>query len=72
MEEIKEVNKTNTEPEKDTRLELLKETIKAALAEINLILVKYKLEFAVIHKLAINPELKQEEIVHEIVLKPTK
>ena len=72
MEEVI-VNKTNTELEKvDAGVELLKEVIKTASAEINLVLVKHKLEIAVAHKLVVNPDLRQEEIAHEIVLRPAK
>ena len=75
MEEVI-VNKTNTELEKEVKLdpalELLREVIKTASAEINLVLVKHKLEIAVAHKLVVNPDLKQEEIAHEIVLRPAK
>ena len=75
MEEVI-VNKTNTELEKDVKvdagIELLREVIKTASAEINLVLVKHKLEIAVAHKLVVNPDLKQEEIAHEIVLRPAK
>jgi len=60
------VNETNTE------VELIKEKIKLASAEINLILVKHKLEFVVVHKFVVNPELKQEEIAHDIILRPVK
>ena len=68
-------NEQETKSEQDPRVieaELLKETVKVASAEINLILVKHKLEFVVVHKLIVNPELKQEEIAHDIVLRPAK
>ena len=65
MEEVK-VKETNTE------LELLQEKIKVASAEINSVLTKHQLEFVVIHKLSVNPELKQEEILHDIVMRPKK
>ena len=65
------VNKTNTES-LNAELETIKENIKIASAEINLILAKNKLEFAVAHKISVNADLKQEEIAHEIVIRPTK
>jgi len=78
MKETK-VNKINTELETkgkvneiNTDIELLKSKIKSASEEINLVLAKYRLEFVVAHKLIVNQELKQEEIAHDIVLRPTK
>ena len=70
MEEIKneelKVNEINTE------IEQLREKIKVASEELNSVLVKHKLEFVVVHKLSVNQELKQEEILHDIVLRPRK
>lgn len=70
MEEIKVDAKEEVKGDAD--FELLKSTIQAASSEINLVLTKHKLEFVVVHKLVMNPELKQEEIAHDIVLRPMR
>ena len=50
----------------------LQKKIQDASSEINSVLVKYQIEFIVVHKMSVNSDLKQEEIVHEIVLRPRK
>lgn len=51
------------------QLELV-EKIKNCSSEINGILVKYELQFQVTHKIVIDPDLKREDIAHDIVLRP--
>lgn len=53
-------------------VEVIQKKINDASSEINAILVKYGIEFVVVHKMTTNADLKQEEIVHEIVMRPRK
>jgi len=47
----------------------LQEKVQSAAKEVNEVLEKYGLEFQVTHKIVVNPDLKQEEIFHDILLR---
>ena len=50
----------------------LLERVQKTAAEVNDVLVKNGFEFQVTHKIVMNPDLKQEEIFHDIVLRPKR
>jgi hypothetical protein len=56
----------------DPQVDSLQKKIKETSIQVNDILVKAGLELAVIHQIRINPELRQEEIAHDIILKPKR
>jgi len=46
------------------------DAVKNCATEVNGILTKYNLQFTVTHKIVVDTELKREEIIHDIILKP--
>jgi len=69
---MKKIENKEQVPNTKSELELIQQQISEASAEINLILVKNKLEFVVVHRLIVNQELKQEEIGHDMVIRPIR
>jgi hypothetical protein len=46
------------------------EKVKKCAEEVNAVLTKHELQFVVTHKIVVDPELKREEILHDIILRP--
>jgi hypothetical protein len=68
MEENRTEVATPVPPEMSKLQMLIKETS----IQMNDVLVQAGLELGVIHQIRMNPELKQEEIYHDIILKPVR
>jgi hypothetical protein len=46
------------------------DSVKKCAEEVNTVLTKYGLQFVVTHKIIVDTDLKREDILHDIILRP--
>lgn len=57
-------------PELTAEQKAFLEKVKACAGEVNTVLSKYELQFTVTHKIVVDTDLKREDIIHDIILRP--